>query len=62
LEKVPRRRIGPSLADEVNEITLRCAALPDLDTRTPMRSSDTTSTDCRADGDRRLGIDRDPQR
>jgi antitoxin VapB len=35
LDKVRRRRVGPSLADELNEIALRCAELPDLDTRTP---------------------------
>ncbi|HSA80466.1 MAG TPA: type II toxin-antitoxin system VapB family antitoxin [Geminicoccaceae bacterium] len=35
LERVGRRRAGRFLADELNEIALRCAALPDLDTRTP---------------------------
>jgi antitoxin VapB len=35
LERVGRRRVGKSLAEELNEIALRCAALPDLDTRTP---------------------------
>jgi antitoxin VapB len=35
LERVRRRRAGRSLAEELNEIALRCAALPDLDTRSP---------------------------
>lgn len=35
LERIGRRRAGQTLADELNEIALRCAALPDLDTRTP---------------------------
>jgi antitoxin VapB len=35
LERVGGRRAGNSLAEELNEIALRCAALPDLDTRTP---------------------------
>jgi antitoxin VapB len=35
LERVAGRRASNSLAEELNEIALRCAALPDLDTRTP---------------------------
>jgi antitoxin VapB len=35
LERVGKRRAGASLAEELNEIALRCAALPDLDSRTP---------------------------
>jgi antitoxin VapB len=35
LERVGKRRTGRSLAEELNEIALRCAALPDLDKRTP---------------------------
>lgn len=35
LERVRQRRSGRSLAAEILEIGRRCAALPDLDTRTP---------------------------
>ena len=34
LERVRRERRGRRLADELDEIALRCAALPALDTRT----------------------------
>lgn len=33
LERIAARRIGRSLADELDEIARRCAALPVLDTR-----------------------------
>jgi antitoxin VapB len=33
-ERHRRGRSGKSLAEELDEIALRCAALPDLDTRT----------------------------
>lgn len=35
LQRVTARRRGRSLADELDEIARRCAALPVLDTRTP---------------------------
>jgi antitoxin VapB len=33
-ERLRRGRSGKTLAEELDEIALRCAALPDLDTRT----------------------------
>jgi len=33
LQRVRRGRAAPSLAEEITEIGKRCAALPDLDTR-----------------------------
>lgn len=35
LERVTARKIGRSLAEELDEIAERCAALPVLDSRTP---------------------------
>ena len=35
LERVRARKSGRSLADELDEIAIRCAALPMLDPRTP---------------------------
>ncbi len=33
LERIERERTGKSLVDELNEIALRCASLPELDCR-----------------------------
>ena len=43
LRRTRGRRVAPSIRDAIIEISERCAALPDLDTRTPRRFSDTTN-------------------
>lgn len=54
LQRIARRR-SSSLANELDEIAKRCAALPVLDGARRMRSWSTTSTACPADGHRPLG-------